>query len=83
MHSINLTISDETAKVLQEMSGDIDQGIRLLAAMKLYELGHLSSGAAAELAGIPRTLFLGQLERYGVNTFCLTEAELIDDLTHA
>ena len=28
--------------------------LRLLAAIKLYELGRLSSGRAAELAGIPR-----------------------------
>jgi hypothetical protein len=26
--------------------------LRLAAAMKLHELGHLSSGAAAELAGV-------------------------------
>jgi predicted HTH domain antitoxin len=28
--------------------------LRLAAAVKLYELGRLSSGAAAKLAGIPR-----------------------------
>jgi predicted HTH domain antitoxin len=48
----------------------------LLAAIKLYELGRLSSGRAAELAGIPRVEFLLALQRYKV--FPLT-AEL-DDL---
>ena len=28
--------------------------LRILAAIKLYELGRLSSGRAAELAGMPR-----------------------------
>ena len=30
----------------------------ILAAVKLYELGRLSSGRAAELAGMPRVEFL-------------------------
>jgi predicted HTH domain antitoxin len=49
--------------------------LRMLAAVKLYELGRLSSGRAAELAGVPRVEFLLSLERYKV--FPL-EAELRD-----
>jgi predicted HTH domain antitoxin len=48
----------------------------MLAAVKLYEMGRLSSGAAAEFAGIPRTLFLQKLGNYGVDTFRLTGEEL-------
>jgi predicted HTH domain antitoxin len=44
--------------------------------VKLYELGRLSSGAAARLAGIPRVLFLNKLADYGVDTFNLTADEL-------
>ena len=40
--------------------------LRILAAVKLYELGRLSSGRAAELAGMPRVEFLLTLERYKV-----------------
>jgi predicted HTH domain antitoxin len=50
--------------------------LRLAAAVKLFELGKLSSGAAARLAGIPRTLFLAWLANCGVDTFRLTESEL-------
>ena len=49
--------------------------MRMLAAVKLYELGRLSSGRAAELAGIPRVEFLLSLGRYRV---CPFEAELAD-----
>ena len=49
--------------------------LRILAAVKLYELGRLSSGRAAELAGMPRVEFLLELGRYKV--FPL-EAELCD-----
>ena len=40
--------------------------IRVLAAVKLYELGRLSSGRAAELAGMSRVEFLLTLGRYQV-----------------
>lgn len=44
-----------------------------LAAVKLHELGRLSSGRAAELAGMSRVEFLLSLGRYNVFPF---EAEL-------
>jgi len=47
--------------------------LAILAAVKLYELGRLSSGRAAELAGMPRVEFLLTLSRYKVFPF---EAEL-------
>jgi predicted HTH domain antitoxin len=47
----------------------------VLAAVKLYELGRLSSGRAAELAGMSRVEFLLALGRYKVFPF---EAELRD-----
>jgi len=34
---------------------DVADAIRMAAAVKLYELGRLSSGAAAEMAGLPGT----------------------------
>jgi len=43
--------------------------LRILAAVKLYELGRLSSGRAAELAGMPRVEFLLTLGRYKVFPF--------------
>jgi len=49
--------TDETA-FAREMS--------VLAAVKLYELGRLSSGRAAELAGMSRVEFLLALGRYRV-----------------
>jgi predicted HTH domain antitoxin len=50
--------------------------IRILAAVKLFELGRLSSGRASELAGMSRVEFLLILGRYKVFPF---ESEL-DDL---
>jgi len=49
--------------------------LKVLAAVKLYELGRLTSGRAAELAGMSRVEFLSNLGRYKVFPF---EAELRD-----
>ncbi len=43
--------------------------LRMLAAVKLYEMGRLSSGRAAELAGMPRVEFLLRLRDYQVFPF--------------
>ena len=40
--------------------------LRMLAAVKRFEMGRLSSGRAAELAGLSRVAFLLNLSRYRV-----------------
>jgi predicted HTH domain antitoxin len=40
-------------------------------------------GAAANLAGIPKSVFLSKLADYGVDTFHLSESELAEDLANA
>jgi predicted HTH domain antitoxin len=40
--------------------------LKILAAVKLYELGRLTSGRAAELAGMQRLEFLAALRDYQV-----------------
>ncbi len=49
--------------------------MRMLAAVKLYELGRLSSGRAADLADMFRIEFLMALGRYKIFPF---ESELKD-----
>ena len=68
---------------LKETAESIGDQIRLAAAVKLFEMGRLSSGAAATLAGIPRTLFLMKLAEYGVPTFDLSREELQRDFERA
>lgn len=69
MSQIVLDIPDDSLLSLKLSDRDAAAEIRLAAAMKLYELGKLSSGAAARLAGIPRVVFLGKLADYGVDAF--------------
>ena len=52
--------------------------LRVLAAVKLFELGRLSSGRAAELADMPRVEFLLALQRYRVFPLAAELKELED-----
>ena len=83
MGKITLHIPDETALALKLPSEAMGAELRLAAAIKLYEVGRLSSGAAAKLAGVARPVFLNKLADSGVSTFRLTEEELTRDLASA
>jgi predicted HTH domain antitoxin len=76
MSQVTLTIPDEMLAALRLTPEQFGAELRLAGAIKLFELGRLSSGAAAETAGIPKAVFLSRLGDYGVDTFDLTEEEL-------
>ena len=71
MATRQVTLDIPEKVLLAEKTDEISfaREIRLLAAVKLYELGRLSSGRAAELAGMPRVEFLLTLDRYKVFPF--------------
>ena len=76
MSQIVLDVSTETLLALKLPLEKAGETLLLAAAVKFFELGRLSSGAAARLAGLPRTVFLSRLADYGVNTFDLSEEQL-------
>lgn len=61
--------------------------VRLMAALKMFELGRLSSGKAAEQAGLSRVDFFEAAARHQVSAFNYSrdelEAEIRQDLDAA
>ncbi|MBL7200856.1 MAG: UPF0175 family protein [Anaerolineae bacterium] len=53
--------------------------MRLAAAVKWYEIGLLSQGKAAEVAGVSRQEFLNSLARFQVSPFQVTPDELVQE----
>jgi predicted HTH domain antitoxin len=83
MTTISFELPDDAVLSMHVPVADVSYELRMAAAVKLYELGRLSSGAAARLAGIPRVAFLAKLGDYGVDTFRMTEEELLADVRNA
>ena len=73
MRQIVVEVPEQVLLAEKMDEADFARELCTLAALKLYELVRLSSGRAAQLAGMSRVEFLTSLGRYKVFPF---EAEL-------
>ena len=81
--SLTIDYGDEVLLALGLTPEEFREEAKILIAVKLYEMGRLSTGAAAELADVPKPLFLTKLADYGVDTFDMSEEDLRRDLASA
>ena len=83
IRSLTIDYGDDVLLALGLTPEEFREEAKLLIAVKLYEMGRLSTGAAAALADLPKPLFLTKLADYGVDTFDLSAEELQRDLSGA
>lgn len=82
-YSIQVEYPENFPDALQTTPDGFEQEARMAMAVKLFEMKRLSSGMAAQLAGVDRVSFLMQLSQYGVAMQDLTLDELESDLANA
>ena len=83
MSAVRIEIPEETLISLKTDVESFAHDLKLLAAVKLFELSKLSSGRAAQLAGMTRVEFLLALRRFRVSPFQTTPEELSQDVLNA
>jgi predicted HTH domain antitoxin len=80
MQTLTLNYPDDLERAVNLTPQELESQIRLMAALKMFELGKLSSGKAAELAGLSRVEFLEACGRYQVSVFNYGPDELEREL---
>ena len=82
-HVLTIWYSDDLLLSLKTNPERFQAEARLLLALKLYELGRVSTGTAARLAGMQRVEFMFALGRYGLSPIGVDPDELEQDAAHA
>lgn len=83
LQQLTIEYPDTFPDILQESRSQFEEEARLAMALKLFELKRLSSGHAAQLAGMSRTSFLLMLHRFGIPMIDLESDELEQDIANA
>ena len=83
MMTLKIPYPPEVLWALQKDPDEFETEARLLIALKLYETGKLTTGLAAELAGVPRVTFIFLLGQHGLPPFGEDPDELERDLENA
>ncbi|MBN1487092.1 MAG: UPF0175 family protein [Anaerolineae bacterium] len=80
MKEITFEYPEGLELAVQTTPEELRAQIRLMAALKMFELGKLSSGKAAQLAGMSRVEFFEQCGRYRVSVFNYSPKEMENEL---
>ena len=77
---MTLEYPEDLELAVQTTPEEFEAQVRLMAALKMFELGKPSSGKAAQLAGLSRVEFFEMCGRYRVPVFNYSPEELEAEL---
>lgn len=80
MQTISINLPDTAFAALRKAPDEFAREMRIAAAVKWHELGELSQGKAAEVAGLTRAEFINALARFKVSPLQYTAEELAEEL---
>ncbi|MBD2418565.1 UPF0175 family protein [Anabaena cylindrica FACHB-243] len=80
MTTLSIELPDSVFSTLGKEPDELAREMKIAAAVKWYELGEISQGKAAEIAGLNRIEFMNILIRYKVSPFQYTAEELAEEI---
>ena len=83
MGEVTLQVPDDLDAALNVSPDALARELSLAAAVKLFEMRKISAGKAAELAGLPKPLFLAKLAELGVSASTLSAEDITADIGSA
>jgi len=76
MGEIHIPLPEGLPEMLKMSRKEFEREARLILASKLFKMGKVSAGLAAQIAGVDKVTFLNLLHRYGVPAINLKDEEV-------
>ena len=83
MKTLEIRYPDELPDASRQSVDEFELDLKLALGAKLFELGRLTSGQAAALAGVSRYEFLHALSRFNVKAIDWDPCEMDQELKNA
>lgn len=83
MQILSIPYSDDLLVATGKSKDALEQELRFLLAVKLFELRRLSLGKAAELCGMKKLNFMDEMGRMGIPVINLDNDQINDELKNA
>jgi predicted HTH domain antitoxin len=83
MQTLSITYSDDLLISTGKSKKAFEQEMRFLLAVKLFELGRLTVGKAAELCNMNKIQFMDELGRMEIAVINLDDDQILDELQNA
>lgn len=83
MPTLSIPYSDDLLIATGQSPEGLEAELRVLLAVKLFEMGRLSLGKAAEFAGVGKIAFMDDLARNRVPVINLEDDQLQDEFRDA
>ena len=80
MRALTIEYPDELLLTGGHSAADVEQELKLLLAVKLFEMRRLSLGKAAGLCGLAKLRFMDELARMKVPAINLDDDQIGDEL---